>query len=121
MILQKNNHYRISATPTFVWYVIDNYYNNEIQWILRVCRNTYSRPNHGLLRALRTGLIEPTFFLTCTVVYCMVLYIIHTTRIAKQHVYFLLCVMINTQYAVCIYFRKDPTKRNPDIFSLLLL
>ena len=36
LILQKNNHYRISATPTFVWFVIDNYYNNEIQWILRL-------------------------------------------------------------------------------------
>ena len=114
----EERHYRISATPTFCFCVIDN--NNEIQWILRLPKYVQqTQSQHTALHALRI----PTYLVTCTVVYCMVLHICTTyyIAIAEQHVYSLLCLIINTQFLVFIYFRKDPEKRNPDIFSLLLL
>ena len=54
MILQKNIHYRIAATPTLFCCVIDNYYNNEIQLILRLPKYVYQTQSWpGALYALR--------------------------------------------------------------------
>ena len=65
MILQKNNHYRISATPTFVWYVIDNYYKvmkyngSYVSAEIRIADPIMA---DGIAHALRTGLIENVYF-----------------------------------------------------------
>ena len=64
-ILQKNNHYRISATPTFVWYVIDNYYKvmkyngSYVSAEIRIADPIMA---DGIAHALRTGLIENVYF-----------------------------------------------------------